>query len=202
MKRLTIAHYKEDLSWLNGLDKSVELFIYHKKDDNGLSYNDKVILSETEFELSNVGRESHTYLKHIVDNYDSLKELEYFSQGDTNHCFGFIDFVNNDSTIEYRHVTDYPHTFNSYNGYIPIHMKEKGYETKQIWDALFNYPPPEVATITPYALFKIDRDTILMHDKSIYQKCLDFFADNQKDNLNGWNFEYFWQLLFHPIHKK
>ena len=73
-KRLVVAHYKEDLNWLNRINQDVVKFIYHK-DTNLTDYREKLQVTENEFQLCNVGRESHTYLKHIIDNYDDLYEI-------------------------------------------------------------------------------------------------------------------------------
>jgi hypothetical protein len=197
IKRLTVAHYKEDLGWLNQINPQIEIFIYHKNDDTNLKHDQKIIINDKEFILPNVGRESHTYLKHIIDNYDNLADIEYFSQGLNDHASGFVDFVNNDNTPEYKHISDYHKTFMSKNGYITEHMKNEGYETRHIWDMLFDYDPPEEIEITVHGLFKIDKTRILKNEKLIYEKCLDLFSDNDKDNINAWNFEYFWPLLFH-----
>ena len=72
-KTLIIARYHEPLNWLKYIDKSNnDIFIYNKGNDD-IFYHKK---------LPNVGRESHTILTYIVDNYDSLPEHCIFLQGD------------------------------------------------------------------------------------------------------------------------
>jgi hypothetical protein len=71
MKNLTIvvSRYKEDVAWvkeLSDLDRRISVKIYNKH--NG------------ENALPNVGREGHTYVTHIVENYDSLDDT-IFLQG-------------------------------------------------------------------------------------------------------------------------
>jgi hypothetical protein len=141
---------------------------------------------------------------HIYHNYDNLCDLEYFSQGNPfEHCFEFINKINNDEYKEYHHIA-YDHTINCFcskNGYITNHMKESGLETRQIWDLLFSYDPPEQVGITPFGLFVVTKEEILIHKKETYKKCLDLFSDGKIDNLNAWNLEYFWGLLFHNKHR-
>lgn len=67
---IVVARYKEDVSWTKQFDN---VFIYNKGDE--LEGYDNVI------KLDNVGREPHTYYKHIYDNYDNLNEYTIFLQG-------------------------------------------------------------------------------------------------------------------------
>jgi hypothetical protein len=80
---LVIARYNEDLSWIDKLPKTIKITIYNKgKHDIKYPF----------IELPNIGRESHTYLYHIINNYDSLAEQTIFCQGDS--IFHSPDFIN------------------------------------------------------------------------------------------------------------
>jgi hypothetical protein len=68
---MVIAHYNEDLSWLDYVRPFVRMFVYHKGNNPN---NDYII-------VNNVGRESHTYLTHIINNYDNLADVTLFLQG-------------------------------------------------------------------------------------------------------------------------
>ena len=64
-KCLIISRFKEDISWLNSY-KEFKLYIYNKGDE--VAYNNcKNIIN-----IPNLGRESHTWLYHIVNNYNKL----------------------------------------------------------------------------------------------------------------------------------
>lgn len=69
---LVIARYNEDISWLSKV-KNMKITIYNKGEDN---------INKSSIKLPNIGRESHTYLTHIIDNYDNLSDITIFSQGD------------------------------------------------------------------------------------------------------------------------
>jgi len=72
---LIVARYKENIDWLNQVPR-MKVSVYDKGTDN----------------LPNIGRESHTYLWHIVNNYDVLSEWSLFSQANPfDHCFDFLD---------------------------------------------------------------------------------------------------------------
>jgi hypothetical protein len=95
---IVIARYNEDLSWLKKIPKSIKITIYNKGVDNienleKLKYN--II------KLPNVGRESHTYLYHIINNYDKLADKTIFCQGDSIfHSPGFLDLLKNIKLFE------------------------------------------------------------------------------------------------------
>lgn len=80
-----IARYNEDIEWL--LYTYKDIIIYNKGEK---------CLFHNQILLSNVGREAHTYLYHIVNNYDKLADITVFSQANiADHCgmnyIGFYD---------------------------------------------------------------------------------------------------------------
>ena len=78
---LVVSRYDEDLSWLNDpLFSSYRATVYNKgpKMDNSYAGNIARVL-----DLENVGRESHSYLFHILNNYDNLAEYTVFLPGST-----------------------------------------------------------------------------------------------------------------------
>lgn len=73
--QLVVARYLEDLSWLNNIPPQITARVYDKSPSGN---------------LPNVGREAHTYLHHIVENYDALPGLTIFAQGKPfDHAFDF-----------------------------------------------------------------------------------------------------------------
>lgn len=74
---LVIARYNESLSWLSELDltKFRRIIIYNKGNPlNAITSCDIV-------NLPNVGRCDHTYLYHIINNYDNLSPVTIFLPG-------------------------------------------------------------------------------------------------------------------------
>eukprot|EP00928_Gymnodinium_smaydae_P012930 TRINITY_DN14722_c0_g1_i10.p1 TRINITY_DN14722_c0_g1~~TRINITY_DN14722_c0_g1_i10.p1 ORF type:complete len:3728 (+),score=644.46 TRINITY_DN14722_c0_g1_i10:172-11355(+) len=68
---VVLAHYTQDLSWVNDFsDRNAHFTIYSKGDP----------APQTTELLPNVGRESHTYLYHIVNHYDTLAPWSVFMQ--------------------------------------------------------------------------------------------------------------------------
>merc|ERR1719463_1003814 len=68
---VVLAHYEEDLSWIKAYEGSGATFTVYSKSQNP---------PEIATALPNVGRESQTYLHHIVNNYDDLADWTVFSQ--------------------------------------------------------------------------------------------------------------------------
>jgi hypothetical protein len=69
---IVVAHYNEDLEWLTPFDKD-SLIIYSKGELSTVDCMQKV--------LPNVGREAHTYLTYILEYYDNLPDIVFFTQG-------------------------------------------------------------------------------------------------------------------------
>jgi hypothetical protein len=74
---IVIARYEEDLSWLKDIPiKYTTLYVYNKGSRITLNLpNVKII------QLSNLGRESHTYLYHAINNYNNLADMTFFLPG-------------------------------------------------------------------------------------------------------------------------
>jgi hypothetical protein len=86
---IVVARYNENLLWLTKLPKNIKIFIYNKGEPIDLSF------LQHKYELivlPNIGRESHTYLYHIINNYNNLPEITIFCQGDS--IFHSPDFIN------------------------------------------------------------------------------------------------------------
>lgn len=71
---LCIAHFNEDLSWLSSSASNCS--VYSKGEPPA---DPEAFANSTR--LPNIGRETHTYLTHIVRNYDSLPHVTLFLQG-------------------------------------------------------------------------------------------------------------------------
>jgi len=68
-----VSRYNEDINWVKKI--SYKYVLYNKGPDD--------ILSDIKYKkLPNVGREAHTYLTYLVDNYNSLPDYVGFLQGD------------------------------------------------------------------------------------------------------------------------
>lgn len=86
MLEIAISRYSEDLNWVNPISENCKCTIYNKGGE----------LQVPNIKLNNIGRESHTYLYHIVHNYDNLSDYTIFVQGQPfDHSPGFYEHVQN-----------------------------------------------------------------------------------------------------------
>jgi hypothetical protein len=85
---IVVARYNENLDWLKKIKKSknLKITVYNK----GLPD-----ISIDAINLPNTGRESGTYLYHIINNYDKLADQTIFCQGDPIfHAPDLIELIN------------------------------------------------------------------------------------------------------------
>jgi len=73
---VVLSHHSEDLAWLSTIPEDVSIRLYTK----GPKAQPDMPRAAAVQHLPNVGRESHTYLKHIVDNYERLSDWTVFTQ--------------------------------------------------------------------------------------------------------------------------
>ena len=204
-KSLIISRFNEDISWLKS-HKDFNLFIYNKGD----AINDKYF--KNIINLKNVGRESHTWLYHIVNNYNNLDEVNIFLQGriDDLNCMAFKN------PNHYCNILDkYGFAASRYGILGPFHWKynvgiEKNNKYKSKWEAheisrseegfrkfsenLFPNIPKIVAT-SYGGCFAIKKDLIKKYELSFYSKLLDKLSKH-KNPIEGHYLERLWCYMF------
>ena len=151
---IVVARYNENLDWLKKIKKSKDLKItvYNK------GAND---IDVPFIQLPNVGRESHTYLYHIIHNYDNLADQTIFCQGDSIfHSPDFLDLIN-----KYRKKFEpvQPLSLRYWTEDVPPHYESNPpiptiEATKNLWfdkNARFHveYMNNDFVTIYPYHYF-------------------------------------------------
>lgn len=173
---LIIAHYEEDLAWLRKVPSNFRRRIYSKSVQTHTSSFPESIA------LPNVGRESHTYLTHIVQNYETLSELNVFCQGHPfDHCSTFHPILKN--------LSAYQTPFSKFEwlGFIIDWDNATGTRLFQNWskneekdslkmeqfcELLFNEKSPEPYVFYPGAQFIVTRETIQTRPIEFYIKAL------------------------------
>lgn len=201
-KRACVAKYNENINWSGKLkDFGVEVIIYDKSDSSLKNFDDKVIVNNNLIKLKNIGRESHTYLKHIIDNYNSLYDVEIFLQGDPGDHVS-LDIVYNkisniDEDFEYIDLSELKkyscfsekkleEVRNLHPGYLHIYLIDDINQNikngigeflgdKDLFEMTFgnNYDPDMVFELNAFAMFAVSKKLILRHPKELYQKFLD-----------------------------
>lgn len=217
-KRLIISNYKEDTTWINQIDKSVieETIVYRKYNQDNLSnYLDYKQTDASNINLANIGREAHTYLIHIVKNYDNLYDIEIFCQANPfEHCYDFLERIHNiDKNLSFeqfghiekivskdeikKSVCEF--NFKYLNNLIdkdPTWSRANFFHIDSIHLDLFGQDMPDKSIMKPYAQFAVSKNCIRSHSFETYNRLLKYFNDNVNYNVMAWHMEYFWHLLF------
>ena len=86
-KVIVVSRYNENLDWLKEYPFNLySVIIYNKGHNDDFYKPDKLIKIVN---IENIWRESHTYLYHIVHNYDQLHDIIIFLPGSTNAEYRF-----------------------------------------------------------------------------------------------------------------
>jgi hypothetical protein len=106
-QQIVISRYDEDLNWIDKIPSKYEVIVYNKGEDD---LNDAVKSRIDDFYfIENVGREGHTYLHHICENYENLSDIIFFTQANPHwrgrplsYFFNFTHKKNPQSIIEIK----------------------------------------------------------------------------------------------------
>ena len=204
-KSLIISRYDEDLDWLEKL-KDFEITVYNKGCKLSDNKSFKVV------NLENVGRESHTWLYHIVKNYDSLNDINIFLQGR-------VDDLN---CMAHKNPNDYLKKINKYGfsasryGLLgPLHWdwnvnidKDiryiKQWQNNEISRSKIGFrnfskqlfPEIPLFVATSYSgCFAVKSETIRQHNVAFYKKLLKILSKN-KNPIEGHYLERLWCYMF------
>ena len=199
---IVVAHYNEKLDWLE--PKADHAHVYHKGELQSPSLGvyawDK---------LPNVGRESHTYLYHIINNYENLADVTVFVQGEggshAGWCFGTIDESvakakenvackvmyrsNENNWGKIRHLAKWLEEYNSGA------MRHANFTLGEFYQELFGSPHPGDIPICLAGCFAATRDMIKKHPIDFYKKAISF-VDDHKNPEEGHYFERLWATIF------
>jgi hypothetical protein len=205
---IIISRYNESLSWLSDIKFNKRIFVYNK----GLS----IELPEhiKKIALQNIGREGHTFLFHIINNFYDLADYNIFYQGNPlDHFINAIKYANSDfyvsQKIDFRWLGDWL-VYCDRAG-MPLHDLNLNI-CEFLANNEINYPPELNISFGAGGQFIVSKDTI--HKKSIdfYKRLLSTFNDKNypeeyKENdilckrtdkffHTACIFERIWQILF------
>ena len=114
--QIVIARYNEDISWL---DNYKNVLIYNK--------GEKIESKHQIVELPNIGREAHTILHHIVNNYENLADITVFLPGNPfDHLLHRYN-LSDPMMVEYfirTQLLKIPKNFLMSNTHTPFHLGE------------------------------------------------------------------------------
>jgi len=175
---LVVARHTESLNWLRRVPPSIARTVYDKNPD---------LPAPASIALSNVGREAHSYLFHIVSRYEALAPVSVFCQGHPfDHAFDFHaslrDFAARpDAVGDFRwlgHIIDTDDA-RGHTLFRPWSKNEDGRELdlNGFHRALFGTEGPQHYTFRLGAQFVVSRDTIRARPLSFWTRALKISVD-------------------------
>lgn len=220
-KRLIVAKYNENIEWLtrgnsiSGLD----IIIYNKLNDLR-NHTEYIINDNRNIDLFNIGREAHTYIWHIVNNYETLQDVEIFTQGriddtvNVDNFWKYIEDMTSENFTGYmefspciKHIAfDISHWEQTKSTHPEsIHVGYYGDGEKEFFHRIYNkVPENKYYTTRAHAIFAVSKELILRHPKEKYKKLLEICnpVTGSEDEIISFPYkmEHFWNLLFtHPL---
>lgn len=173
-KELVISHYEKSLSWLENNDK-YWASIYDKGN------NKKGV------PLPNIGREPHTFITHIVRNYEELANTTIFLQDNPfEHGVTMQDILNaKTKNFTWLGKTNYSTDEQGR----PHHA---GLPIKQVCDRL-GLTPKYPLRFAAGGQFVVTKERILKRPIGFYKKCM-VLLETIDDA--PWVFERIWRVIF------
>jgi protoporphyrinogen oxidase len=196
--RLIVARHSEDVSWSDGHPR----IVYNKGQRIGDLPGGEQIM------LPNVGRESHTYLTYIIDNYNNLPECVMFCQGTIkDHVDGFRieDFINPDYDIVYARLSIlkewdpasgrlmYPRIWQEKLD--KGSMRPAGLTYVEWFDRVLGMPLSENTVYIPGAIFSVSSKAIHKRPIKFYAGLREFVKDHPNPE-EGHYLERSWLYIF------
>lgn len=207
------SHYKEDLEWLHASPYPVVICDKTGSEPSSFKPDPKCFLEV------NKGREASSYLKYIVEYYDSLPPYIAFIHGHEEawhqlHPDGIFGAIERTKLCDYEYI--------NLNNYIdvkigkgdppklPCHENSHQFgvmivqfeEIKRCWSTVFEpilgYPIPNYIRFPMGAQFIVSRRAIRRHPKSAYETLLNYVNDPtcEDDFSRGFVIECIWHSLF------
>jgi Protein of unknown function (DUF3431) len=210
---LVISHFKEDTTWLQYAPfNQFKQTIYHK----GLARAHSL-------RLPNVGREGHTYLYHIINNYENLADVTIFLPGSCQDSPAhvnkkektreLVDLVmkTNDTVLLGPTMSQpireafYDFQLDEWEGTNADNSRSQSTGLKPCPERPFgrwydaNFPPGtgDVRVVCFAGIFAVSRGDIRRHPKSFYEKLIKYVDDHPNPEA-GHFLERAWGAVFAP----
>jgi hypothetical protein len=184
--KVVVARYQENVDWTNGLENVI---IYNKSTNAPHSKHPSIT-------LPNVGREGHTYLHHIIENYDKLDDYTCFLQGNP---------FDHSPDIEWRlklfQQNPIPFCFlivKLYNCNLSYDLTDTNLHSILIrtYRAIFGVSKTNHQfQFAPGAQFIVSREAIWSRSKEFYENILRIM-EREINPMEGFALERFWHMIF------
>lgn len=192
---VVIARYKESLQWLDKFElpcHEVRFWVYDK--DPSTKFETKV---KHEYEtLPNIGREAHTYLYYIINNYDNLGDEILFLQGNP--------FDHEKNWNIYQNFIDGKADYTKYKTFDIVSTQKHFFQSNPRYTTLFKevfddssnkclIVPPHRFEFSSGAQYIVKKEAILNRPIEVWQKLYDI---SLKSEQFPWDVERLWMYIF------
>jgi uncharacterized protein YxeA len=216
---IVVSRYNEDVNWLKEYPFNHFKITCYNKGPNAPS-KDCITPNCNIKNLPNVGRESHTYLHHIIENYNNLAPVTIFIPGScVSASYKYDIFLN---IIDLVHKSNnsvfYGSSFNNvqmdnYNFTIDAYYNPNGNKENQNINSeqLLKLSPVRpygkwyercfgdvvVKVVCYFGIFAVSREHIQQHVKQRYINLMDYINDHSNPEV-GHYMERSWGAVFYP----
>lgn len=197
-KQIIIAKYRENLKWVNLLFNIPYIIYdkYKKKSPHHLPNIPTFNIHQFEgvrYTKSPTGRESHTYLYHIIKHYHELADINIFLQGrpfETDHSA--LDPLRVLFQKDFEGVNFLPLTF-------PVCICDKraapfhfGIPLERVFKRLFKSPCPDYFAYGWGAMFCVTKEYIHKRPLIFYEEMMQIVYE---EPLSGYVYERMWPTI-------
>jgi len=204
--RLVVSRYNESVDWLKDPPFSNYPVTLYNKGPNEDFYQTGTVVP-----LENVGREGHTYLYHIVANYDHLSDITVFLPGSLNMPHKMetgkeliqeietrkqavflgrptsLEEMYDFSLEEYAATTPENHSINQESKLVLSRTRPFGQWFEERFETLTHW--------SPGSIFSVSKKDVLQHPKSYYETLLEEVSHSSNPEA-GHYLERSWQAVF------
>jgi hypothetical protein len=214
---IIVSRYNEDLEWLNSeIIEDFPVIIYNKglNEDFYKPQHLKNVIS-----LDNVGVCVHTYLYHIIENYDNLSDVTIFLPGSCMDDHKKEKTMNTiKKTKDTKNTVFYAGHFDktvaselynfSLDNYSLANSKNKDLNSDKTlnncdirpfgkwYETLF--PNIDISHVNYYGIFSVSREHILNRSKESYEELIQYVNKNKNEECAHY-FERAFFAVFYPI---
>jgi hypothetical protein len=215
MTTIIISRYNEGLNWTKESPFNKFRYIVYNKGPNEnfcKEFVDKIIT------LDNVGRCDHTYLHHVIENYDNLSDIQVFLPGSTGDqpkkckaiCIlsKIIESGDKSAYFKCEHKNKAINMNFRLQNYVSANKQNRSIngETKLLLSTLrplglwfrHHFGDVDISNISYKGVFSIDKRDILQKPKSFYEKIIKDVSSHSNPEA-GHYIERSWAAIFGPF---
>lgn len=215
---IVVSRYNEDLRWLDESPFSNHPIVCYNKGANE-TFNKPKNMKKI-VKVKNVGRCDHTYLYHIVSNYDNLADVTIFLPGSTNmpgkmekakkqileveqHKNTVFIGTHHPNGVKDTHkdfyLDDWAASDNANKEINPEASLKKAEPRPFINWYQKHFKDIHVEYTSYLGILGVSREHIIQHPKSYYENLLKELDDHSNPEV-GHYFERAWAAVFYPMH--